>query len=68
VDQAQRNSRIVYPKLSATLTEEELRGLFAIKADEWGWARTISRRGPPMVALLTHLVSAQASPSFQPEP
>lgn len=55
MDQAQRNARIVYPKLSATLSEEELRGLFAIESKEWAWARSVARRGPSMVALLTHL-------------
>jgi hypothetical protein len=44
VDQAQRNSRIIYPKLPATLTEDELRLLFTIKSDEWAWARTVARR------------------------
>jgi len=66
VDEAQRNSRIVYPKLSATLTEEELCGLFAIKSDEWAWARTIARRGPSMVGLLTHLKVFQHVGRFLP--
>jgi hypothetical protein len=66
VDQAQRNSRIVYPKLSATLTEDELRALFAIKSDEWAWARTVARRGPSMVALLTHLKVFQHVGRFLP--
>ena len=66
MDEAQRNSRIVYPKLSATLTEEELCGLFAIKSDEWAWARTIARRGPSMVGLLTHLKVFQHVGRFLP--
>jgi hypothetical protein len=35
MDQAQRNSRIIYSKLAAPLTEDELRLLFTVKSDEW---------------------------------
>jgi hypothetical protein len=66
MDQAQRNSRIIYPKLPATLTEDELRLLFTIKSDEWAWARTVARRGPSMVALLTHLRIFQYVGRFLP--
>lgn len=66
MDQAQRNSRIIYPKLAATLTEEELRLLFTIKSDEWAWARTVARRGPSMVALLTQLKIFQHVGRFLP--
>src|ERR1019366_1528815 len=30
-------------------------GLFAMESKEWAWARSRARRGPSMVALLTHL-------------
>jgi hypothetical protein len=66
VEQAQRNSRIIYPKLPATLTEDELRLLFTIESDEWAWARTVARRGPSMAALLTHLKIFQHVGRFLP--
>jgi hypothetical protein len=55
MDQEQPSSRIVYPKLPATLTEIDLPRLFSVTSEEWAWARTVARRGPSMVALLTHL-------------
>jgi hypothetical protein len=66
VDQAQRNSRIIYPTLAATLTQDELHLLFKIKLDEWAWARTVARRGPSMVALLTDLKVFQHVGRFLP--
>ena len=67
MNQAQRNSRIIYPTLPDDhLTEDELRLLFTIKSDEWAWARTVARRGPSMVALLTHLKIFQHVGRFLP--
>jgi TnpA family transposase len=48
-------SRIVYPSLPETLTEDDLARLFAVTSEEWAWARGVARRGPSMVALLAHL-------------
>lgn len=44
MDQVQRNSRIVYPKLAAPLMDEDLRLLFTIQSDEWAWARSVELR------------------------
>jgi TnpA family transposase len=66
MDQAQRNSRIVYPKLAAPLMDEDLRLLFTIQSDEWAWARSVARRGPSMVALLTQLKIFQHVGRFLP--
>jgi hypothetical protein len=55
MDQEQRSSRNVYPKLPATFTEIDLPRLFGVTSEEWAWAKTVARRGPSMVALLTHL-------------
>jgi hypothetical protein len=66
MDQEQRSSRIVYPKLPATLTENDLARLFDVTSEEWAWARTVARRGPSMVALLTHLKVFQHIGRFLP--
>jgi hypothetical protein len=66
MDQEQRSSRIVYPKLPATLTEIDLPRLFDVASEEWAWARTVARRGPSMVALLTHLKVFQHIGRFLP--
>jgi hypothetical protein len=47
--------------LAAALTQDELHLLFTIKSDEGAWARIVARRGPSMVALLTHLKVFQTS-------
>ena len=62
MDQAQRNSRIIYAKLAATLTPEELRLLFAIKSgltscvwvmgdDAWHRNATVSDKHPTITAV-----------------
>lgn len=66
MDEAQRNSRIAYPKLSATLTEEDLRVLFAIQSDERTWAITVARPGLSRVGLLIHLKVFQHVGRFLP--
>ena len=55
MDEAQRDSRIVYPKLPEILTEGDLERLFTFSLEEHHWALTVSRRGPSTIALLTHL-------------
>jgi TnpA family transposase len=55
VDEAQRDSRIVYPKLPELLTEDDLTRLFTLTGEERHWALTVTRRGPSTIALLTHL-------------
>ncbi len=48
-------SRIVYPSLPETLTEDDLARLSTVTSEEWAWVRGVARRGPPIVALLGHL-------------
>jgi hypothetical protein len=55
MDESRGGSRIVYPKLLATLTESDLIGQFRLAPEERTWAETASRRGPSMVVLATQL-------------
>ena len=59
-------SRIVYPKLSTTLTEADLASQFKIVSEETDWAGTVARRGPSMVVLLTQLEVLQNIGHFLP--
>ena len=46
MDEAQRDSRIVYPKLPKALTEGDLTRLFTFTREEEHRALTVTRRGP----------------------
>jgi len=48
-------SRIVYPTLPSILTDDDLVRLFTVTPEEETWALSVARRGPSMIALLTHL-------------
>jgi hypothetical protein len=63
MDQEQRSSRIVYPKLPATFTEIDLPRLFGVTSEEWAWARTVARRGPPQ-RLMRRIVCCPCTPEF----
>jgi hypothetical protein len=47
-----------------TLTESDLIHLFMVTSEEWAWARGVARKGPSMVALLTHLKVFQHATRF----
>ena len=64
MDEAQRDSRIVYPKLPECLTEGDLTRLFTLTGEERHWALTVTRRGQSTIALLTHLKVFQAIGRF----
>jgi hypothetical protein len=55
MDQLQYGSRIVYPRMPEPLTESDLASLFTVSPQENHWARTVARKGPSLVVLLTHL-------------
>jgi hypothetical protein len=59
-------SRIVYPTLPASLTDDDLVRHFTLTAEEAAWACTIARRGPSLVALLTQLKVFQHLGRFLP--
>ncbi len=59
-------SRIVYPTLPAILTDDGLVRHFTLTAKEQAWAYTVARRGPSLVALLTHLKVFQHLGRFLP--
>jgi hypothetical protein len=52
MDESRGGSRIVYPKLLATLTESDLISQFRLAPEERTWAGTAARRGPSMVLLV----------------
>jgi hypothetical protein len=66
MDESRGGSRIVYPKLFATLTEADLVSQFRLAPKERTWAGTAARRGPSMVALLTQLKVFQSIGHFLP--
>ena len=66
MDESRGGSRIVYPKLFATLTEADLVSQFRLAPEERAWAGTAARRGPSMVALLTQLKVFQSIGHFLP--
>ena len=66
MDESRGGSRIVYPKLLATLTEADLVSQFRLAPEERAWAGTAARRGPSMVVLLTHLKVFQSIGHFLP--
>ena len=66
MDESRGGARIIYPKLSATLTEADLASQFKIVSEEMAWAGTVARRGPSMVVLLTELKVFQNIGHFLP--
>jgi hypothetical protein len=66
MDESRGGSRIVYPKLLATLTEADLASQFRLAPEERAWAGTAARRGPSMVVLLTQLKVFQNIGHFLP--
>ena len=66
MDESRGGSRIVYPKLFATLTEAGLGSQFRLAPEERAWARTVAQRGPSMVVLLTQLKVFQSIGHFLP--
>jgi TnpA family transposase len=66
MDESRGGSRIVYPKLFATLTEADLASQFRLAPEERAWAGTVARRGPSMVVLLTQLKVFQSIGHFLP--
>jgi Domain of unknown function (DUF4158) len=66
MDESRVGSRIVYPKLLATLTEADLASQFRLAPEERAWAGTAARRGPSMVVLLTQLKVFQSIGHFLP--
>ena len=66
MDESRGGSRIVYPKLCATLTEADLASQFRLAPEEKAWAGTAARRGPSMVVLLTQLKVFQSIGHFLP--
>jgi hypothetical protein len=66
MDESRGGSRIVYPKLFATLTEADLASQFRLASEERAWAGTAARRGPSMVILLTQLKVFQSIGHFLP--
>jgi hypothetical protein len=66
MDESRGGSRIVYPKLFATLTEADLASQFRLAPEERAWAGTAARRGPSMVVLLTQLKVFQSIGHFLP--
>ena len=66
MDESRGGSRIVYPKLLATLTEADLVSQFRLAPEERAWARTVARWGPSMVVLLTQLKVFQSIGHFLP--
>jgi len=66
MDESRGGSRIVYPKLFATLTEADLASQFRLAPEERAWAGTAARRGPSMVVLATQLKVFQIIGHFLP--
>ena len=66
MDHVSAHSRIIYPTLPGTLSEDDLTRLFTVEHHEANWAAGIARRGPSMVALLTHLKVFQHLGRFLP--
>jgi hypothetical protein len=66
MDESRGGSRIVYPKLLATLAEADLVSQFRLAPEERAWAGTVARRGPSMVVLLTRLKVFQSIGHFLP--
>ena len=66
MDESRGGSRIVYPKLYATLTEADLGSQFRLAPEEKAWAGAAARRGPSMVVLLTQLKVFQSIGHFLP--
>jgi Domain of unknown function (DUF4158) len=66
MDESRGGSRIVYPKLLATLTESDLISQFRLAPEERTWAGTAARRGPSMVVLATQLKVFQSIGHFLP--
>jgi hypothetical protein len=66
MDHSQYGSRIVYPRMPEPLTESDLACLFTVSLQEDHWARTVARKGPSLVALLTHLKVFQHVGRFLP--
>jgi len=66
MDESRGGSRIVYPKLLATLTEADLASQFRLVPEESTWAETAGRRGPSMVVLATQLKVFQIIGHFLP--
>src|SRR6266481_6030661 len=66
MDESRDGSRIVYPKLLATLTESDLISQFRLAPEERAWAGTAARRGPSMVVLATQLKVFQSIGHFLP--
>lgn len=66
MDHSQYGSRIVYPRMPEPLTESDLSGLFTVSGQEDHWARTLARKGPSLVVLLTHLKVFQHGGRFLP--
>ncbi len=48
-------SRIIYPRFSDSLTDDDLVRLFIVSHEEDKWCFTIARRGPSLIMLVTHL-------------
>jgi hypothetical protein len=66
MDESRGGSRIVYPKLFATLTEADLASQFRLTPEERAWAATAAQRGPSMVVLLTQMKVFQSIGHFLP--
>ncbi len=66
MDHSQNGSRIVYPRMPEPLTEGDLARIYTVSPQEDHWARTVARKGPSLVVLLTHLKVFQHVGRFLP--